>query len=48
MSENNSAFDGMVTPDWKAIWDRLGTRVQHQAECDDRESIMTLCVTPRR
>ena len=44
MKAKDSAFDAMVTPCWNAIWDRLGTKVQHQAECDDRESIMTVVI----
>lgn len=38
--QSKSAFDSMVKPDWPAIWQKIGTRKAHIAECDDGESLL--------
>ena len=39
---SDSVFDRCVKIDWEAVWKAIGTRSAHQAECDDRESLLTV------
>ena len=42
MTAPTSTFDRCVRMDWTAFWKAIGTREAHSAECDDRESILTV------
>ena len=37
-----SVFDRCVNIDWPTVWKAIGTRKGHRAECDDRESLLTV------
>ena len=39
---SGSVFDRCVKIDWPAVWEAIGTLKSHQAECDDRESLLTV------
>lgn len=39
---SGSVFDRCVRVDWPELWRAIGTRTAHRAECDDRESVLTV------
>jgi len=45
--QKDSVFDRCVNIDWPEYWKIVGTHHGHRAECDDRESLLTVWADPQ-